>query len=1268
MEKRVVQEALLQRRQRLAQRLPHRGVVVLVERVQVVPQGAVEHDGVLGDDAQRPPQVAQAQPRAVHAVQEDGAGRGLRQPEERHHERGLPAARAPRHAHLLAAAEAEVHFTEHQVQPWAVPHGKVAEFEGPRRRPVRRRAVVLVHLLRLVLEVAVLLDALGRGDAALGFAAHAHGPVQPARDLLRVGQHQARRARVHRDPAGGARGRQQQGRAQHDGPSQQLQPQLQPPVADVHEVEALVALVQPALVLAHEGRLQVEGPHGGHALQRLAELREDGAAADRLQPLQVPRDRPVPLLHQVVHAHDGHDGQREPGQHHADGGHGAHQLQQHDHELRQVPGQREVDVVHVLGEPVEHAPDGGRVEEGGRRADDPVGQHGVQMPRAGHALQCKGQPAHEGEAHGGRGQPKVHQHVEVLVAVHLRLVLHVPPRPEAQPPLVAVRARLREDGHRKQEHGQRPAPRSVHQVGLEHLQLHAALALALGHHQCPILGILAGRLPNYGASRGRPCRRPGRRPALRGLARRRRRCGAFLLILLLLLALEGLHQHGELALVGDQLLVAALLRYLALLEHHNLVRLGQEVQLVGAEHARLPPQQAANQLVEQVPPDVGVHRRERVVEHVEVGVGVGGPGEGHALLLAAAEVDALLADLGGVARGQHGQVRAQRAGRQHLVVPLPVERPAHGDVPAQRGVHDPRALRHVGHAPPQGHAALHPGHLAQQQRGQGALAAAHLADHPEQLPGRHLQLRHLQDEVLLLLLAPLALLGAAAAAGAPLLLLGRRLLLGLLRLLLLLPIRRRRPLGRGVRLGAARLLLLLAPLLLLLLGLGGPADPAGCQQLGVHCPLEPRALHLDAAPLTARRARLLLPVVVLRQQLAQLHEALHAPEADGAGDDGGDGHGEHEQREADHVQQRHRREDHVRPERPTGGEVQQQREQDHHEGRAHEQRDGGGVDHGELADLLQLQVAQRRHALLEGGLPGVVLHNLDALEDLVEQLDALVGAHHLPARHAHALEGQLALHGDHQHQEQHAAQRRHAHQLAEHGDAHGEKHGRDPHVVQRERGHGQPLGVVGHQRHHLAGAHGLAGGVAQVEGLAVHHRVQGRARVHAHAVQLHEHVHREHTVEHTADGEQQPSIHEPPVQLLGVVLHPHQEGADQLRGHQQHPVLQQVEQAREDQLPAEEPEHCLCQRPLPLGLLHLQLPLAVKLVGQPGGPAVVADGPEVLLQQRLPGGQPHQRPHPQVQQPRERPRARPARARGRRLARRLRISCLPSLSERKCSH
>ena len=71
----------------------------------------------------------------------------------------------------------------------------------------------------------------------------------------------------------------------------------------------------------------------------------------------------------------------------------------------------------------------------------------------------------------------------------------------------------------------------------------------------------------------------------------------------------------------------------------------ERVELVGDQHSRCAPQQAADAAVQQMPANVRVHRRQRVVQQHHVSLGVAGAREGDALPLATAQVDALLANL-----------------------------------------------------------------------------------------------------------------------------------------------------------------------------------------------------------------------------------------------------------------------------------------------------------------------------------------------------------------------------------------------------------------------------------------------------------------------------------------------------------------------------------------------------------------------------------------------------------------------------------------------
>ena len=127
-------------------------------------------------------------------------------------------------------------------------------------------------------------------------------------------------------------------------------------------------------------------------------------------------------------------------------------------------------------------------------------------------------------------------------------------------------------------------------------------------------------------------------------------------------------------------------------------------------------------LLEDVLPDVGVDGREGVVEQVDLGVVVHRPRQAHPLLLPAAQVDPLLADLGPVAAGQHLQVGAERARVDGGVVGGAGEVRTEGDVVAHRAVLHPGLLRHVGHLAADGDSAGLDLQLSEEGADEGGLA------------------------------------------------------------------------------------------------------------------------------------------------------------------------------------------------------------------------------------------------------------------------------------------------------------------------------------------------------------------------------------------------------------------------------------------------------------------------------------------------------------------------------------------------------------------
>ncbi len=124
----------------------------------------------------------------------------------------------------------------------------------------------------------------------------------------------------------------------------------------------------------------------------------------------------------------------------------------------------------------------------------------------------------------------------------------------------------------------------------------------------------------------------------------------------------------------------------------------QEVQLVGHEDARLPFEEAKHAIAEDGFGDCRVDGAERVVQQVDISVGVEGTGEGDAGALAPRDVDALLANEGLEASGEESYVRLQLAHPHHLLHSRDLERSPEQDVVGNCVGEDHRLLLHIGHS------------------------------------------------------------------------------------------------------------------------------------------------------------------------------------------------------------------------------------------------------------------------------------------------------------------------------------------------------------------------------------------------------------------------------------------------------------------------------------------------------------------------------------------------------------------------------------------
>eukprot|EP00968_Pinguiococcus_pyrenoidosus_P002886 scaffold167_cov244-Pinguiococcus_pyrenoidosus.AAC.3 len=175
-------------------------------------------------------------------------------------------------------------------------------------------------------------------------------------------------------------------------------------------------------------------------------------------------------------------------------------------------------------------------------------------------------------------------------------------------------------------------------------------------------------------------------------------------------------------------------RHVQALEQKDLVRGGQHVHVVRDEHDTLLTQKALDAMLKDVSSHLAVDGAEAVVQEVHVRIIVNGSGQGHALLLSTAEVDALLPDLGRVAGRQLLQVWKQRAGGQDSGVPHVVVLAAEENVIAHGAVLDPRGLGDVGDATLRGDASVGGIQVADEAVEQAGLSRPRASDHCAELP------------------------------------------------------------------------------------------------------------------------------------------------------------------------------------------------------------------------------------------------------------------------------------------------------------------------------------------------------------------------------------------------------------------------------------------------------------------------------------------------------------------------------------------------------
>lgn len=171
-------------------------------------------------------------------------------------------------------------------------------------------------------------------------------------------------------------------------------------------------------------------------------------------------------------------------------------------------------------------------------------------------------------------------------------------------------------------------------------------------------------------------------------------CKDLVFVGLLLVAVEDAVEVQALRL---ELLVAAAQLHFEVFDHDDVADVLQVLDLVRDQHNLLVPQKPVDAALEQHTGHVRVDGAQRVVEQVHVGVGVARAGQADPGFLAAAGVDAALADLGVDAPVEDLQVVLQSADVDDSVEALFVEVESEQDVLFERARHDERLLLDVGH-------------------------------------------------------------------------------------------------------------------------------------------------------------------------------------------------------------------------------------------------------------------------------------------------------------------------------------------------------------------------------------------------------------------------------------------------------------------------------------------------------------------------------------------------------------------------------------------
>mmetsp|Transcript_31192 Transcript_31192/g.68476 ORF Transcript_31192/g.68476 Transcript_31192/m.68476 type:complete len:242 (+) Transcript_31192:916-1641(+) len=236
-------------------------------------------------------------------------------------------------------------------------------------------------MLSLQGQPCVLQHPLHRHDVGLPLRCHPHHPVHSLGHTQAIGHGQA----CHPHPNSVVRRHSQHSRSPNNHSGQRLKPHGQPPVPRHHQIIRLGVLPEPLNIhVIHPALLTIRTDRHG-PVQALAQPGENWGPQVGLNPLKLSGGGDVVVLDALVGVDDGqHDHQKRRGRR---GNHHVHR--QHPHQHREIAKkcvlQLFVDGVDVLGESVDHPPEGGGVVEGHGNLEHMPEQGVVAGPRCSQA-------------------------------------------------------------------------------------------------------------------------------------------------------------------------------------------------------------------------------------------------------------------------------------------------------------------------------------------------------------------------------------------------------------------------------------------------------------------------------------------------------------------------------------------------------------------------------------------------------------------------------------------------------------------------------------------------------------------------------------------------------------------------------------------------------------------------------------------------------------------------------------------------------------------